>query len=50
MDFVSERTIGGKSVVWLEEVLEHADDKRINLLLKSGALQIFERIETTTEN
>ncbi len=44
MDFVSERTIGGKSVVWLEEVLEHADDKRINLLLKSGALQIFERI------
>ncbi len=43
MDFVSERTIGGQSVVMLAELLDYVDEKKINLMLRSGSVQVFER-------
>ncbi len=43
MDFVSERTIDGKPVVLVEEILDSVDAKKLELLLKSGALQTFTR-------
>ena len=41
MDFISERTIGGVSVILLKEILSSVDTSKLELMLEAGALKVF---------
>ena len=41
MDFITERTIGGKTVVLVKEIVNLVDKDRFDLALESGVIQAF---------